>query len=98
MRENNDSIIQWLHDSGLTWAVYEHDTIAGVGTPPGQGGIAVIRISGPHAEAVARQVFVPAPLRVRLLSHRLYFGQVIDPLTSQPLDQGVLALLRAPRS
>ena len=78
--------------------MYERDTIAAVATPPGQGGVAIIRISGPHAEAVARQVFVPARPHERLFSHRLYFGQVIDPLTSQPLDQGLLALMRAPRS
>src|SRR5439155_23907738 len=62
------------------------------------GGLAMIRISGAHAEAVERQVFVPARPHERLFSHRLYFGQVIDPLTSQPLDQGLLALMRAPRS
>jgi len=78
--------------------VYEHDTIAAIATPPGQGGIAIIRVSGPQAETIARQVFVLAQPRARLLSHRLYFGRVCDPLTNQSLDQGLLALMRAPRS
>lgn len=78
--------------------MYERDTIAAIATPPGQGGIAIIRVSGPRAEAIARQVFVLAQQRDRLLSHRLYFGRVCDPLTRQSLDQGLLALMRAPRS
>lgn len=78
--------------------MYERDTIAAIATPPGEGGVAIIRISGPHAEAVARQVFALAQPRERLLSHHFYFGRVIDPLSGQPLDQGLLTLMRAPRS
>lgn len=78
--------------------MYERDTIAAIATPPGQGGIAVIRISGPQAEAVARQAFALARPHAHLLSHHLYFGHILDPLTGQPLDQGLLTLMRAPRS
>lgn len=78
--------------------MYERDTITAIATPPGQGGIAIIRVSGPQAEAIACRVFVLAQPRERLLSHHLYFGRVVDPLTGQPLDQGLLALMRAPRS
>lgn len=78
--------------------MYEHDTIAAIATPPGQGGVAIIRVSGPHAETVARQVFILSRSSQPLLSHHLYVGKIIDPLTDRPLDQGLLFLMRAPRS
>ena len=39
----------------------QNSTIAAIATPPGQGGIAVIRLSGPESYRVAEQVFRPMP-------------------------------------
>jgi tRNA modification GTPase len=78
--------------------VYEHDTIAAIATPPGQGGVAIIRISGPDAERIARQVFLFHTELSQLRSHQLYFGRIIDPVTDQSLDQGLLTIMRAPHS
>lgn len=78
--------------------MYEHDTIAAIATPAGQGGVAIIRISGPQAETVVRRLFVLAQPVDHLVSHHLYFGRIIDPRTHRVLDQGLLTLMRAPRS
>jgi tRNA modification GTPase len=78
--------------------VYAHDTIAAIATPPGQGGVAIIRISGPDAEALAHHLFALTYQRDRLFTHHLYAGQVIDPQTGQALDQGLLTVMRAPHS
>lgn len=78
--------------------MYEHDTIAAIATPPGQGGVAIIRVSGPEAESIARQVFLFNKEPSLLRSHHLYFGRISDPLTGQSLDQGLLTLMRAPHS
>ena len=78
--------------------MYEHDTIAAIATPAGQGGVAIIRISGPQAETVARRLFILTQPFEHLFSHHLYFGQIIDPFTTRVLDQGFLALMRAPHS
>ena len=78
--------------------MYEHDTIAAIATPPGHGGIAIIRISGGRAEAIAQSVFLPAQPWGQLHTHHLYLGQVREPLTSRRLDQAMLALMRAPHS
>lgn len=78
--------------------MYEPDTIAAIATPPGQGGIAIIRLSGPLAEERARSLFVLAHPRAQLLSHHLYFGTIVDPLTRKPVDQGFLTIMRTPRS
>lgn len=78
--------------------MYEHDTIAAIATPAGSGGVAVVRISGERAEALARAVFRPGQPWEHLHSHHLYLGRVTDPLTGQTLDQALLALMRAPHS
>ena len=39
---------------------YRQDTIAAIATAPGNGGIGIVRISGPDAERILGQVFVPA--------------------------------------
>ena len=36
------------------------DTIAAIATPPGQGGISIVRISGPEAERILQEIFAPA--------------------------------------
>jgi tRNA modification GTPase len=78
--------------------LYEHDTIAAIATPAGQGGVAIIRVSGPQSETAARRLFVPTQPLEHLVSHHLYFGQFVDPFTRHVLDQGFLILMRAPRS
>ncbi|MCB4389088.1 tRNA uridine-5-carboxymethylaminomethyl(34) synthesis GTPase MnmE [Synechococcus sp. MU1617] len=74
------------------------DTIAAVATAvaPGQGGIAVIRLSGPAAEATGRSV-VHCPGRQEWGSHRLVYGHVIDG-EGRRLDEVLLLLMRGPRS
>jgi len=73
------------------------DTIAAIATPPGEGGVAIIRLSGPAALAIAERIFRPArpgPLR----PFRLRFGHVVDPASGAPLDEALAAFMRAPRS
>ena len=36
------------------------DTIAAIATAPGAGGIGIVRVSGPEAERILREVFIPA--------------------------------------
>lgn len=78
--------------------MYEHDTIAAIATPPGHGGVAVLRISGGRAENTAQTVFLPTQPWEQLHSHHLYLGQIVDPRTGSSLDQAMLALMRAPHS
>ena len=49
------------------------DTIAAISTPIGQGGIGIVRLSGPEALRIAHGLFVPAggDLADGLASHRL---------------------------
>jgi tRNA modification GTPase len=56
------------------------DTIAAVATPPGRGGIGVIRVSGPLAGTIAREMLgeVPRPRRAVLRAFRDAEGQSLD--------------------
>mgnify|MGYP003393414062 CR=1 FL=1 len=75
------------------------DTIAAIATPAGVGGIGVVRLSGPEAVAVARQVFVRpsgTPL-AHLESHRVYYGYVINE-HGERVDEALLCVMRQPRS
>ena len=56
------------------------DTIAAVATAvaPGEGSVAIVRISGPGAEAIGQQLFV-APGSQSWDSHRVLYGYVVDP-------------------
>ncbi len=74
------------------------DTIAAIATPPGTGGIGIIRASGPGAEGIGHVLFNPRKAVPPFTSHRLYHGEIIDPATGRVLDDVLVAFLRAPHS
>ena len=79
--------------------MYQEDTIAAIATPPGEGGLAVVRISGPDAEKIALRIFTrPNNRNGKLRSHTLYHGQISDPKDTQPIDEVLLTIMRKPRS
>ncbi|MFL0770044.1 MAG: tRNA uridine-5-carboxymethylaminomethyl(34) synthesis GTPase MnmE [Prochlorococcus sp.] len=88
-------------------ALPDSTTIAAIATAvaPGQGGIAVIRISGPQAEAVGRAV-VQVPGQQVWGSHRVIYGHVIageggvegGVNAGHVIDEVLLLLMKAPRS
>ena len=59
---------------------YVEDTIAALATPPGRGGVGIIRISGPRAAAIARQVLghLPAARVAEYLPFRDETGEILD--------------------
>ena len=73
------------------------DTIAAVATPPGTGGIGIIRISGPDALPILRQVFVPRKPHPTFTSHTLYYGTVLDS-DRQVLDEVLAVYMQAPHT
>lgn len=68
------------------------DTIVAQATPPGQGGVGIIRVSGPAAADVAQIVLgkLPAVRRAEYLPFTDHEGQ--------PLDQGIALFFKAPNS
>lgn len=79
--------------------MYQEDTIVAIATPPGEGGLAVVRMSGPDAEKIAGRIFRRAKGGDgRWRSHTLYHGRIVDPKSLQSIDEVLLAIMRAPRS
>lgn len=76
------------------------DTIAAIATPLGEGGLAVLRVSGRDALQIADQVFVsagrPAVAPSAAPSHTVHYGHVQR--GSRRIDEVLLTVLRAPRT
>ena len=76
------------------------DTIAAIATPLGQGGLAVIRLSGPHALAVADKSFVPVGKHSLKPSaaptHTVHYGKITR--QGRTVDEVLLSVMRAPRT
>lgn len=86
--------------------MYSDDTIAAISTPAGRGGIGVVRLSGPASLDIAASLFRSERLSThssvlgasRVEANRAQFGHLIEPASSQPIDQAVLTYFKAPRS
>ena len=75
------------------------DTIAAVATAPGRAGVAVVRVSGPDAFAVAAKVAgVAAPGIGGEILPSVRHVRFRNPVSDTPLDDGVLLAFAAPRS
>ncbi len=78
------------------------DTIAAIATPPGDGGIGIIRMSGPESARIAGEIFRRGsnnrPVDAsRLESHRLYYGRVVDE-RGITIDEVMLVRMASPRT
>ncbi len=73
------------------------DTIAAVSTPPGRGGIGIVRLSGPDAAPIAAQL---VRLRQPLAHARARLAEVIDAEggAAERIDQAVVTFFGAPNS
>lgn len=75
----------------------DQDTIAAVSTPPGIGGIGVIRISGPRSLSVLQSVFSPHNSACSYKSHQMYYGEIVD-TAGHRIDEVLAVYMRAPKS
>jgi tRNA modification GTPase len=76
------------------------DTIAAIATPLGEGGLALIRLSGPQALGLADKVFAPTGKSSKkpseAASHTIQYGRIER--DGRALDEVMLAVMRAPRT
>lgn len=75
------------------------DTIAAVSTPPGEGGIAVVRVSGTHAREVALKAFRRKrnSFGFRPVPWRVYYGTIVDD-RDETIDECLFTYFRGPHS
>ena len=74
------------------------DTIAAISTPLGEGGIGIVRLSGPEASPIVRALFRPYRREQELRSYRLHYGHIIDPANGAVVDEVLVSFMRAPHS
>ena len=78
------------------------DTIAAISTPPGNGGIGVIRISGPDSLDITSKLFGRTKKGIEdcktLQSHKVYHGYIFDSETDQIIDEVLVIPMLAPSS
>ena len=76
-------------------AVHLDDTIVAIATPPGRGGIGVVRLSGNDARFIACPML---RLSHPLEAGRAHFGELIDPATGERIDEIVATYFVKPHS
>src|SRR3989338_3976813 len=77
----------------------DEDTIAAISTPIGEGGIGIIRLSGPDAVKISDKIFVShdkdKPSKFK--SNTLYYGYIVDDKKGK-VDEALLTTMRSPRT
>lgn len=75
--------------------MYDKETIVAISTPPGRGGIGIVRLSGSDAQRIAEPML---RLHHPLAHAQARLGEVLDRESGEKLDQAVITYFAAPRS
>ncbi|NLO66121.1 MAG: tRNA uridine-5-carboxymethylaminomethyl(34) synthesis GTPase MnmE [Firmicutes bacterium] len=77
-----------------------NDTIAAIATPLGEGGIGIVRISGPEAVSIGDQMFAAkrGDTLAELGTYKVRYGRVLEPETNRQLDEALALVMLAPHS
>jgi tRNA modification GTPase len=80
--------------------VNQEDTIAAIATAVGEGGIGIVRVSGSNALAIADKLFCSFFGKgiIKIPSHHVLYGHVIDGTTGEVIDEAMLLIMRGPHS
>ncbi|AYC11050.1 tRNA modification GTPase MnmE [Ligilactobacillus salivarius] len=80
-----------------TMVPIEFDTIAAISTPPGEGAISIVRLSGEDAVKIANKVFKGKNLE-KVPTHTINYGHIVNPKTNEELDEVMVSVMLAPRT
>jgi tRNA modification GTPase len=75
--------------------VYQNETIVAIATPPGRGGIGIVRLSGPASLSIAEPML---RLRNPLAHGQARFSDLLDLETQEKLDEAVVTFFAGPHS
>ncbi|MGM0214300.1 tRNA uridine-5-carboxymethylaminomethyl(34) synthesis GTPase MnmE [Enterococcus sp. AZ109] len=79
--------------------ILEFDTIAAISTPPGEGAISIVRLSGDQAVEIADKVYQSGTKSLKTVdSHTIHYGHIVDPNNQQPVDEVMVSIMRAPKT
>lgn len=75
---------------------YDQQTIAAISTPPGTGGIGVIRLSGNDSLSILKTIFAPHSANCSYRSHQMYYGKIMA--EERQIDEVLAVYMRAPKT
>lgn len=75
----------------------DNRTIAAISTPPGRGGLAVIRVSGQDAIEIADKIFRGKDKLANAETHTVHYGFIVDS-NGRRIDEVLVTVMRAPRT
>ena len=79
--------------------INQFDTIAAISTPPGEGAIGIIRLSGEDAIAIANSVYESGFKNLKKVSsHTIHYGHIVNPKTEEMIDEVMVTVMRAPKT
>ncbi len=78
--------------------MYVQDTIVAPATAPGQGAVAIVRLSGPRALAILDSLWKPLRSGIKPEPRKMVLGEIIDPATGAILDRAIAVRMPAPRT
>lgn len=77
----------------------EFDTIAAISTPPGEGAISIVRMSGKDALEIVDRVYQSGSKKLQEVpSHTIHYGHIIEPSEQQIIDEVMVSVMRSPKT
>ncbi len=78
--------------------MHDVDTIAAISTPLGEGGLAIIRVSGPSAVDQVNFIFAAKDKLTEVPTHTVHYGYIRNPDNGERIEEVLVTVMRAPRS
>ena len=77
----------------------DFDTIAAISTPPGEGGIGIVRISGDEAIEIADKLYSMGKKSLADQdTHTIHYGKIVNPKTGDIVDEVMVSVMRSPKT
>ena len=77
----------------------EFDTIAAISTPPGEGGIGIVRLSGEEAFVIADKIYeMGNKLLADQPSHTIHYGNIIETENNEKIDEVLVTVMKEPKT
>lgn len=74
------------------------NTIAAIATATGNGGIGIIRISGPETFNIINKIFIPKNKNNEIKGYSIKYGNIVDPKNNEIVDEVLVSYFVHPRS
>lgn len=77
----------------------DFDTIAAISTPPGEGGIGIVRLSGDEALEITEKVYKLGDKKLSdQPSHTIHYGNIYHPKTKEKIDEVMVTVMKEPKT